>query len=78
MWVLSLDVAGNAPISNLATYEPGRMSTGRAGAERPQLVYRVYSHNNNLMLVDTSTIGVYNYKCVEQTDIGSILVYGWL
>ena len=77
MWVLSLDVAGNAPISNLATYEPGRMSTGALELS-DQLVYRVYSHNNNLMLVDTSTIGVYNYKCVEQTDIGSILVYGWL
>lgn len=77
MWVLSLDVAGNAPISNLATYEPGRMSTGALELS-DQLVYRVYSHNNNLMLVDMSTISVYNYKCVEQTDVGNVLVYGWM
>ena len=77
MWVLSLDVAGNAPITNLATYEPGRMSTGALELS-DQVVYRVYSHNNNLMLVDTSTITCYNYKCVEQQDIGSVLVYGWL
>ena len=77
MWVLSLDVAGNAPITNLATYEPGRMSTGALELS-DQVVYRVYSHNNNLMLVDTSTVTCYNYKCVEQKDISSILVYGWL
>lgn len=77
MWVLSLDVAGNAPITNLATYEPGRMSTGALELS-DQVVYRIYSHNNNLMLVDTSTIKCYNYKCVEQQDIGSVLVYGWL
>lgn len=76
MWVLGLDVNGNAPMVNLSTYEPGKMSTG--AVELPdELAYYVYIHNNNLMVVDTSKIRTYNYKCVEQTDIASVLVYGW-
>lgn len=76
MWVLGLDVNGNSPMVNLSTYEPGKMTTG--AVEMPdELAYYVYVHNNNLMVVDTSKIRTYNYKCVEQTDIASVLVYGW-
>lgn len=76
MWLLSLDIQGNAPISNLSTYEPGRMSTGAVELS-DELVYQIYEHNNLLMLVDTDTITAYDYKCVEQTNIAPILVYGW-
>lgn len=76
MWVLSLDVGGNAPITNLATYEPAKASTG-AIEMQDVLAYRVYPHNNNLLVADTSNIRTYNYKCVQQTDLGTILVYGW-
>lgn len=76
MWVLGLDIAGNTPITNLSTYEPGRMSTGAVELQ-DELVYRVYPHGNDLMVADTTTIRTYNYKCVEQTDLASMLIYGW-
>ena len=76
MWVLTLDINGNSPISKLATYDPGKMSTGAVELQ-DELVYGIYVHNSNLMVVDTTRIRTYNYKCVEQTDISSILVYGW-
>lgn len=76
MWVLGLDVNGNAPISSLTTYEPGKSSTG--GVElQDELVYRIYAHNNMLMVVDTTRIRTFNHKCVEQSDPSPILIYGW-
>lgn len=76
MWVLALDINGNAPITKLSTYEPGKLSTGAVELQ-DQLVYGVYLHNNNLMVVDTTKIRTFNYKCVEQTDLATILSYGW-
>lgn len=76
LWVLGLDVGGSTPMSRLSTYEPGKLDTG-AVELADDLVYMVYPHNNNLMVVDTSTIRTFNYKCVEQTDPAAVLVYGW-
>jgi len=76
MWIYSLDVAGQVPISNLATYEPGRMSTG-AVELNDTIIYDIYEHDDYLMVCDMSKITVYNYKCVEQKDIASVLTYGW-
>lgn len=76
MWVLGLDVSSNAPISRIRAYEPGKRSGGIA--ESPdELIYRVYPQGNNLMVVDTSRIRTYDYRLTEQTDLSSILVYGW-
>ena len=76
MWVLSLDIEGTAPISNLTTYEPGKRITGAVDLNN-KLVYNIYVHNNLLMLADTSNIRAYDYQCVEQTDLGNVLIYGW-
>jgi hypothetical protein len=76
MWVLALDVAGNAPVTQISTYEPGRMSTGVAELDN-EMVYRVYERGDLLMAADTSKIRAYNYRCVEQTDIAPVLIYGW-
>jgi hypothetical protein len=76
MWVLALDVAGNAPVTQLSTYEPGRMSTGVAELDN-EMVYRVYQRDDLLMAADTSKIRAYNYRCVEQTDMAPVLIYGW-
>lgn len=76
VWVLALDIAGNAPISSLSTYEPGQRLTGKVDLDS-KLVYRIYLHNNMLMLTDTNKITPYNYRCVEQVDQGSVLIYGW-
>lgn len=77
MWVLSLDTDGNAPITTLKTFEPGRMTTGTIELDN-ELVYKVYSFNNDLMVVNTTKMQAYNYKCVEKTDIEPVLAYGWL
>lgn len=76
IWVLGLDINSNAPISHLSTHEPGKMSTGAVELQ-DDLVYSIYTYNNNLMVVDTSKVRTFSYKCVEQTDSASILVYGW-
>lgn len=76
IWVLGLDINGTTPISNLSTYEPGQKLTGAVELQ-DDLVYSVYPHNNNLMVVDTSRVRTFNYKCVEQTEFASVLVYGW-
>jgi hypothetical protein len=76
MWVLALDVAGNAPVTQLSTYEPGRMSTGVAELDN-EMVYHIYERGDLLMAADTSKIRAYNYRCVEQTDIAPVLIYGW-
>ena len=76
LWVLSLDMDGGVPVSNLKTFEPGKIIMG--GRELSDvLVYSVYPYNNLLMVVDTAKVQAYNYKCVEQTDISPLLVYGW-
>lgn len=76
LWVLSVDVDGNAPITSLKTYEPGRMTVGSIELDN-ELVYKVYSYNNDLMVVNTTKMQVYNYKCVEKLDIDPVLAYGW-
>lgn len=76
MWVLGLDPGGNAPVSKLSTMEPGKMATGSVELQ-DELVYSVYPQGNMLMVVDTSKVRTFNYKCVEQTDVSAILVYGW-
>lgn len=76
MWVLGLDLYGNAPVMSLSTYEPGKLSTGAVELQ-DELVYEIYTHNNMLMVVDTTKIRTFNYKCVEQSDIDPVLVYGW-
>jgi len=76
LWVLSLDLNGNAPITNISTHEPGRLLMGRQELMN-QLIYSVYPQDNLLMLVGTSQIRAYDYKCVRQVNIPQVLVYGW-
>jgi len=77
MWVLSLDINGNQPISTLRTYEPGRMTTGSVELDN-ELVYKIYTFGNDLMVVNTTKVQAYSYKCVERVDIPPVLTYGWL
>ncbi|MCL1964215.1 MAG: hypothetical protein FWF69_04045 [Firmicutes bacterium] len=76
VWVLSLDIDGNVPITDLSTLEPGRMATGAADLD-DTMVYRVYSHDNLLMAVDTSAVQAFNYRCVPQTVPAPVPIYGW-
>ena len=76
LWVLSLDLNGNAPMTSISTHEPGRLLMGRQELNN-QLVYSVYPQDNLLMLVDTSQIRAYDYKCMLQVTVPPVLVYGW-
>ncbi|MCL1796410.1 MAG: hypothetical protein FWG37_05930, partial [Clostridia bacterium] len=77
MWVLCLDINGNQPVSSLRTYEPGRMTTGSVELDN-ELAYKIYTFGNDLMVVNTTKIQAYSYKCVERADILPVLTYGWL
>lgn len=76
LWVLSLDLNSNAPITSISTHEPGRLLMGRQDLNN-QLIYNVYPNGNQLMLVDTTQIRAFNYRCVLQPDVKPVLVYGW-
>ncbi len=76
LWVYSLDVAGQVPISKLSTYEPGKMATG-AAEMNDTIIVNVYENGDYLLVSDLNRIAAYNYKCVEQQDISDVLVYGW-
>lgn len=76
LWVLSLDLNSNVPITNISTHEPGRLLLGKQELNN-QLIYNLYLQDTTLMLVDTTQIRAYSYKCVSQANISPILVYGW-
>lgn len=76
LWILSLDLNSNVPITNISTHEPGRLLMGRQELNN-QFVYNIYTQDNLLMLVDTAQIRAYNYKCVRQDNVSPVLVYGW-
>lgn len=76
LWVLSLDLNSNAPITNISTHEPGRLLLGKQELNN-QLIYNIYMQDNMLMLVDTTQIRAFSYKCVAQANISPVLVYGW-
>lgn len=76
VWIMSLDIQGNAPMTNVQTYEPGKLKTGEVDVD-DQMVYKIYEYNSLLMFADTSKLRAYNYKMVELTDPEPILIYGW-
>ncbi|GHU82840.1 hypothetical protein FACS1894196_1830 [Clostridia bacterium] len=76
LWTLGLDVGGNAPISRIRSYEPGRAFNGAVELD-DEVVYRIFPHSNLLMVIDTSKIRAFNYKLTEQPDVPAVSVYGW-
>ncbi len=76
MWVFGMDIGGSMPVTKVMTYQPGHLSTGAIDLS-DMMVYKIYTHNNLMLAVDTSKIRAYNYKCVEQLDIDPVLIYGW-
>lgn len=76
LWVLGIDLKSNVPITTVSTHDPGRMLMGRQELNN-QLVYNLYTQDTLLMLVDTSQIRAFDYRCVQQENISPVLVYGW-
>jgi len=75
LWVMSLDTNGTVPMSQITTYKPGRMQSGKI-TDSEQIVYRVIFDSPNVYAVGTTYIRVYDYTGTENVSARQ-LVYGW-
>ncbi len=74
MWVLGLDTTGTVISTELQTFQPGKLSTGKSSLGE-HIAYMVYGHNEQLNIVDTRQILHYNYRALEEQP--STLIYGY-
>jgi len=75
LWIMSLDTEGTVPMSQLTTYRPGRMQSGKI-IDSDQVVYQVLFESPNVYTVGTTYAKVYDYTGVEDVS-KRMLVYGW-
>ena len=74
MWVLGLDTTGTVISTELQTFQPGKLSTGKSSLGE-HIVYMVYDVGGVLNVVDTRQITRYNYRVIEQDS--PTLIYGY-
>lgn len=74
MWVLGLDTTGTVISTELQTFQPGKLSTGKSSLGE-HVAYNIYYANNMLNIVDTRQIMHYNYRALEEKP--STLIYGY-
>ena len=74
MWVLGLDTTGTVISTELQTFQPGKLSTGKSSLGE-HLAYSVYYADNMLNIVDTRQIMHYNYRVLEEKT--ATLIYGY-
>jgi len=74
MWVLGLDTTGTVISTELQTFQPGKLSTGKSSLGE-HIAYKVYSVNGSLEIVTTRQIMHYNYRVLEQSN--PTLIYGY-
>ena len=74
MCVLGLDTTGTVISTELQTFQPGKLSTGKSSLGE-HLAYSVYYANNMLNIVDTRQIMHYNYRVLEEKT--ATLIYGY-
>lgn len=74
MWVLGLDTTGTVISTELQTFQPGRLSTGKSSLGE-HVAYSVYYADGTLNVVDTRQITHYNYRVLAQGN--STLIYGY-
>ena len=75
LWVMSLDTNGTVPMSQIATYRPGRMQAGSI-SDSEQVVYEVMFDTPRVSAIGTTYIRVYDYAGTENTAERK-LIYGW-
>lgn len=75
LWIMSLDTEGTVPMSQLTTYRPGRMQSGKI-TDSDQVLYQVMFESPNVYTIGTTYAKVYDYTGVEDTT-RRMLVYGW-
>ncbi len=74
MWMLGLDTTGSVISTELQTFQPGKLSTGKS-ALGEHIAYMIYDTNGMLNVVDTREISHYNYRVLEEQ--ASTLIYGY-
>ena len=74
MWVLGLDTTGTVISTELQTFQPGKLSTGKSSLGE-HIAYKVYSVGGELEVVTTRQIMHYNYRVLEESN--PTLIYGY-
>ena len=74
MWVLGLDTTGTVISTELQTFQPGKLSTGKSSLGE-HVAYSVYYADGMLNIVDTRQIMHYNYRALEEQP--ATLIYGY-
>jgi len=74
MWVLGLDTTGSVISTELQTFQPGKLVTGKSSLGE-HLAYKIYHAGGMLNIVDTRQIMHYNYRALEEQP--ATLIYGY-
>ena len=74
MWVLGLDTTGTVISTELQTFQPGKLSTGKSSLGE-HIAYMIYDMNGALEVVNTRQIMHYNYRVLEESN--PTLIYGY-
>ena len=74
MWMLGLNTTGTVISTELQTFQPGKLSTGKSSLGE-HIAYMVYAVDGVLNVVDTRQITHYNYRVIEQS--AATLIYGY-
>ena len=74
LWVLGLNTTGTVISTELQTFQPGKLVTGKSSLGE-HIAYSVYFAGDRLHVVDTRQIGHYNYRVLEQET--PTLIYGY-
>ena len=74
MWILGLNTTGSVISTELQTFQPGKLSTGKSSLGE-HIAYMVYDVDGVLNVVDTRQITHYNYRVIEQST--PTLIYGY-
>ncbi|MBQ8094700.1 MAG: hypothetical protein IJ242_14180 [Clostridia bacterium] len=74
MWMLGLDTNGTVISTQLQTFQPGRLSTGKTTLG-DYIAYKIFDSNGILNIVTTREILHYTFRAVESES--STLIYGY-
>ena len=74
MWMMGLDTTGTVISTELQTFQPGRLSTGKSSLGE-HIAYMIYDANGMLNVVNTREIKTYNYRALQEGN--SRLIYGY-
>lgn len=74
MWMMGLDTTGTVISTELQTFQPGKLSTGKSSLGE-HIAYMIYDVGGTLNIVNTREIMHYNYRALQEG--GSTLIYGY-